>query len=200
MQWDKSQRAEWTPGWKEEANGGSKWRESRTCCWLPERGKFHEVIFNLISFTRTFLHLDCLLICNLKFGKTCAIAIIVFFRQYVGLPPDIKLAMGHKLTDGSMFGITVNGMLRACTYRGSSCLNEEWDFSSAHLLFDVLSFTISRMWIPYPTASYGTCYTYNSATNAEDTNVPRISSLTGSANGLTLEIYLDQVNKWLHHR
>ena len=56
------------------------------------------------------------------------------------------------------------------------------------------------MWIPYPTASYGTCYTFNSATNAQDTNVPRISSLTGSANGLTLEIFLDQVNEWLHQR
>ena len=52
--------------------------------------------------------------------------VIVFFRQYVGLPPKMKLAMGHKLTNGTdMFGITLNGMLRTCTYRGYSCLDEE---------------------------------------------------------------------------
>ena len=52
--------------------------------------------------------------------------VIVFFRQYVGLPPDMKLAMGHKLTNGTdKLGITLNGMLRTCTYRGYSCLDEE---------------------------------------------------------------------------
>ena len=52
--------------------------------------------------------------------------VIVFFRQYVGLPPKMKLAMGHKLTNlTDKFGITVNGMLRTCTYRGYSCLDEE---------------------------------------------------------------------------
>ena len=66
--------------------------------------------------------------------------VIVFFRQYVGLPPKMKLAMGHKLTNGTdMFGITLNGMLRTCTYRGYSCLDEEWDFGATYFLFDVLS-------------------------------------------------------------
>ena len=46
-------------------------------------------------------------------------------RQYVGLPPIMKLDMGHSLTNRTnMFGITVNGMLRACTYRGRSCSDE----------------------------------------------------------------------------
>ena len=49
------------------------------------------------------------------------------------------------------------------------------------------------MWMPFPSASYGICYTFNSARNTEDSNVPRKSSLTGSANGLTIEIFVDQV-------
>ena len=47
--------------------------------------------------------------------------------------------------------------------------------------------------MPFPSASYGICYTFNSARNTEDSNVPRKSSLTGSANGLTIEIFVDQV-------
>ena len=81
---------------------------------------------NFMRYATTYAHFvfkNCLAMCYSRFEKTVA---IVFFRQYVGLPPDMKLAMGHKLTNGTdMFGITLNGMLRTCTYRGYSCLVEE---------------------------------------------------------------------------
>ena len=50
------------------------------------------------------------------------------------------------------------------------------------------------MWIPYQSASYGTCYTFNSGINARDPAVPRRAALTGNAIGLTVEIFLDQVS------
>ena len=48
-------------------------------------------------------------------------------------------------------------------------------------------------WTETYTPSYGTCYTFNSATNPYDTEVLR-ASLTGVNNGLSIEVFIDQAN------
>ena len=60
-----------------------------------------------------------------------------------------------------------------------------------------MSLIFNRNWLLYQSASSGTCHTFNSGLNTNDPAVPRRTSLTGNANGLTLEIFLDQVNNVL---
>lgn len=52
-------------------------------------------------------------------------------------------------------------------------------------------------WMPYNTAAFGNCYTFNSAYHANDTEAPRMATLTGMSNGLIVEMFLDQGNYML---
>ena len=52
-------------------------------------------------------------------------------------------------------------------------------------------------WISINTAAYGNCFIFNSHYNKIDPDPKRKVTLTGSSNGLTLEVYLDQKNYML---
>ncbi|CAG0901447.1 unnamed protein product, partial [Darwinula stevensoni] len=61
-----------------------------------------------------------------------------------------------------------------CTYQGKNCTDEKY-------------------FIRTVASGYGICYTFNSNFNTNDSKAgKRISSLTGSDYGLSLELYLDQ--------
>lgn len=47
-------------------------------------------------------------------------------------------------------------------------------------------------WYQTNVPGYGNCFTLNAVYNSRDEKAPRRVSLTGAANGLTLELYLDQ--------
>ncbi len=44
------------------------------------------------------------------------------------------------------------------------------------------------------TASYGRCFTFNSIYNNKDDYAPRVASLTGVANGMTIALYANEAN------
>ena len=48
-------------------------------------------------------------------------------------------------------------------------------------------------WTDTYSPAYGTCYTFNSATNPNATEV-FTASLTGVSNGLSIEVFIDQSN------
>ena len=55
-----------------------------------------------------------------------------------------------------------------------------------------------RYWYPFVTAEYGNCFSFNSHYNKADPALfnsnQRFATLTGTSNGLTVEVFLDQDN------
>ena len=58
-----------------------------------------------------------------------------------------------------------------------------------------------RYWYPFVTAEYGNCFSFNSYYNKDDPDLfnssQRLATLTGTSNGLTVEVFLDQDNYML---
>ena len=58
-----------------------------------------------------------------------------------------------------------------------------------------------RYWYPFVTAEYGNCFSFNSHYNKDDPDLfasrQRLATLTGTSNGLTVEVFLDQKNYML---
>ena len=58
-----------------------------------------------------------------------------------------------------------------------------------------------RYWYPFVTAEYGNCFSFNSHYNRLDPALfnsnERFATLTGTSNGLTVEVFLDQKNYML---
>ena len=58
-----------------------------------------------------------------------------------------------------------------------------------------------RYWYPFVTAEYGNCFSFNSHYNKNDPDLfnsrQRLATLTGTSNGLTVEVFLDQKNYML---
>ena len=58
-----------------------------------------------------------------------------------------------------------------------------------------------RYWYAFVTAEYGNCFSFNSHYNQDDPDLTnssqRSATLTGTSNGLTVEVFLDQDNYML---
>ena len=69
------------------------------------------------------------------------------------------------------------------------------------MIFDIAFYkkkSYFRYWYTFTTPAYGNCFTFNSDYNKKDLNIKRNTSLTGSSNGLIVEVFLDQANYMLN--
>ena len=66
------------------------------------------------------------------------------------------------------------------------------------ILFFTKKNSYFRYWYTFTTPAYGNCFTFNSDYNKKDLNIKRNTSLTGSSNGLIVEVFLDQANYMLN--
>jgi len=90
------------------------------------------------------------------------------------VPPKYRKELGHHMaTETSLpFRTNITGFLIRCTFRGDDCSNMTY-------------------WMNFTHPAYGNCFTFN--TNGTSGGVRQVT-VTGSANGLVLEMFLDQAN------
>ena len=86
-------------------------------------------------------------------------------------------------------GMTKKGFLLSCSYKGQECTDPKLVEIGIHYHNDNF---FNRFWTMFTTPTYGNCFTFNSGMNL-NTDVKRVT-VTGSRNGLDLELYLDQKN------
>ena len=87
--------------------------------------------------------------------------------------------VGHSLTAdySSIERTTRTGFLVSCSYKGTDCNDQKY-------------------WTMFTTPTYGNCFIFNSG--MDPLNSVRSVTVTGSQNGLTLELFLDQKNYMLN--
>ncbi len=102
-----------------------------------------------------------------------------FMSQYMAMGEDVRRRIGHHFEGRNSSLIAyfeLKGMFAKCFYQGADCRD-------------------ASLWHPSTAPNYGNCFTFNAVYNDQgDDDAPRNATLTGATNGLSLELFVDQLN------
>ena len=92
---------------------------------------------------------------------------------FMSVSESTRIKIGHSSSDViNMYNVPIRGMIKVCKFLGRDCISGD-------------------EWSNFNDPKFGNCFTFNAVSAAEGAS-PKVVTLTGSAGGLDLELFLNQ--------